>query len=185
MAEVGCLKDGCFQNLKVEGNTNFETVTANSLTVEGNTNFETVTAKSLIVTGIQRLTTDAALVVAATTDLVLFAADATATTRAITLPPATVGRHIKFLWEVEQAGGDRLITRESSDTIVGMIFTTVIGDSAGDGDVVPLPTGSSTITLVDNISQGSCIDFYCGVAGTWVVNGQLAVDAVGSVPTIG
>jgi hypothetical protein len=167
MAEIGCLKDGCFQNLQVEGGTAFETVTG----------------KSIIATGIQRLAADTLLVIAATTDIVLFA-HVGGSSRVITLPPATVGRHLKIIWEVTQTTSDRVLTAAGSDDITGSIFTSITGDVVGDGDVLSVTAGTVAITCVDDVLLGSIIDFYCGVAGTWVVNGQLCLDAVGSIPTI-
>ena len=169
MGEVGCLKDGSYQNLQVEGSTEFDVVTGKSYVTHSG--------------GIQRLTTDAALVVASTTDLVLFA-HIGGSSRVITLPPATIGRHIKFLWEVSQDTSDRVLTCQGTDDMTGMIYTTVGGDAAGDGDVVEVTAGTVAITFVDDIAQGSCVDLYWGVVGTWIVVGQLVLAAVGEVPTL-
>jgi len=184
MGEIGCLKDGHFQNLQVEGNTTFHTTSTihnifGDLQVNGH-----VKTQTIITTGIQRLDTDAILTIFDTTSLVLFAHATSVTSRVITLPTATAGRQFKVLWEVSQTGGDRVLTTAGTDTITGHIFTTVTGDAAGDGDVVSVTAATTAITVVDDVLLGSIIDFYCGVDGTWIVNGQLVVNLIGSIPTI-
>jgi hypothetical protein len=184
MGEVGCLKDGHFQNLQVEGHARFHTTDTihdmfGELQVHGR-----IIAQTIITTGIQRLATDAILTIATDTSLVLFAHAGASTSRIITLPVATAGRQFKILWELTQTGSDRVLTAAGTDTITGQIFTSVTANAAGDGDVVSVAAASTAITVVDDVFLGSVIDFYCGVAGTWIVNGQLVVDAVGSVPTV-
>ena len=184
MGEVGCLKDGHFQNLQVEGHAIFHTTDTihdmfGELRVHG-----VVRTQTIITTGIQRLATDAILTIGNDTSLVLFAHAGASTSRIITLPVATAGRQFKILWELTQTGSDRVLTAQGTNTITGHIFTTVTANAGGDGDVVAVTAGTTAITVVDDVFLGSVIDFYCGVAGTWIVNGQLVVDAVGSVPSI-
>ena len=47
----------------------------------------------------------------------------------------------------------------------------------------PLYTGVQRLAA-DAINIGSELNCYCGVAGQWIITGELIVDAVGSVPTI-
>ena len=101
-----------------------------------------------------------------------------------TMPAAVVGRHVKAIWVVEQATNDRVFTCAGSDTFAGNIFTSVAGDSAGDGDVVAIANTTVTITCVDDVNIGSYLDFYCFETGTWFVTGHLVLDAVGNVPTL-
>ena len=183
MGEIGCLKDGHFQNLQVEGHVIFHTTDTihnifGDLRVNG-----VVHTKTIITTGIQRLTTDAILTISNDTSLVFFAHAGDSTSRVITLPEATVGRQFKVIWEVSQTGSDRVLTRAGTDTISGHIFTSVTGDEAGDGDIVSVTAGTTAITVVDDVLLGSVIDFYCGVAGSWIVTGHLTLDAVANVPT--
>ena len=148
-------------------------------TVSGTTSFSTAP----LLTGVQQITVDAATEVLAATSLVDFAVNA-ASSRVVTLPAATAGRHIRFVWTVEQAGSDRVFTRAGSDTIVGNISTKVEGNAAGDGDVVAVATSTAAITVVDDVNIGSYLDFHCAVDAKWIVTGELIVDAVGSVPTL-
>ena len=101
-----------------------------------------------------------------------------------TMPAAEVGRHVKAIWVVEQATDNRVFTAAGSDTFAGNIFTSVAGDSAGDGDVVAIANTTVTITCVDDVNIGSYLDFYCFETGTWFVTGHLVLDAVGNVPTL-
>ena len=50
--------------------------------------------------------------------------------------------------------------------------------------MVAVATSTAAITVVDDVNIGSYLEFYCGVAGQWLVIGELIVDAVGSVPTL-
>jgi len=140
-------------------------------------------AIELLYGGVQRETGDEAFTIKEDINFLIFAGNVTSS-RVITLPVARAGRHIKLFWEVEQAGNDRVLTCAGSDTIGGNIFTSVAGNAAGDGDVVSVTDGTTAITLVDDINIGSELNCYCGVAGQWIVTGELIVDAVGSVPTI-
>ena len=101
-----------------------------------------------------------------------------------TMPAARPGRHVKACWIVEQATNDRVFTCAGSDTFAGNIFTSVAGNSAGDGDVVAVAATTVTITCVDDVNIGSYLDFYCYTDGVWFVTGHLVVDAVGNVPTL-
>ena len=136
-----------------------------------------------LMTGIQRITVDAATEILAATSLVDFAVNA-ASSRVVTMPAATAGRHIRVLWTVEQAGSDRVFTKAGSDTFVGNITTKVEGNAAGDGDVVAVATSTAAITVVDDVNIESYLDFHCAVDAVWIVSGELIVDAVGSVPTL-
>ena len=136
-----------------------------------------------LMTGIQRITSDAATEVLAATSLVDFAVNA-ASSRVVTMPAATAGRHFRVLWTVEQAGDNRVFTRAGSDTFVGNISTKVEGNGAGDGDAVAVTAATAANTVVDDVNIGSYLDFHCAVDGVWIVSGELIVDAVGSVPTI-
>ena len=148
-------------------------------TISGTNSFSTAP----LMTGIQRITADAATPVLAATSLVDFAVNA-ASSRVVTMPAATAGRHVRFMWTVEQAGSDRVFTRAGSDTFVGNITTKVAGNAAGDGDVVAVANTTVAITAVDDINIGSYLDFHCAVDAAWIVSGELIVDAVGSVPTL-
>ena len=148
-------------------------------TISGTNSFSTAP----LMTGIQRITADAATTVLAATSLVDFAVNA-ASSRVVTMPAATAGRHVRFMWTVEQAGNDRVFTRAGSDTFVGNITTKVAGNAAGDGDVVAVANTTVAITAVDDINIGSYLDFHCAVDAAWIVSGELIVDAVGSVPTL-
>ena len=163
-------------SIDASGNTDIE----GTLNVAGIPTFQSAP----LFTGVQRLSTDAILTIAETTSLVIFAHAASSTSRVITMPAALVGRHVKIIWEVEQSAGDRVLTKAGSDDFVGAIFTSVEGNSAGDGDVVSVTDGTVAITLVDDINIGSEINCYCGVAGQWIINGQLIIDSVSSIPTI-
>ena len=136
-----------------------------------------------LMTGIQRITVDAATEILAATSLVDFAVNA-ASSRVVTMPAATAGRHIRVLWTVEQAGSDRVFTKAGSDSFVGNISTKVAGNAAGDGDVVSVTAATAAITVVDDVNIGSYLDFHCAVDAVWIVSGELIVDAVGSVPTL-
>ena len=148
-------------------------------TISGTNSFSTAP----LMTGIKRITADAATTVLAATSLVDFAVNA-ASSRVVTMPAATAGRHVRFMWTVEQAGSDRVFTRAGSDTFVGNITTKVAGNAAGDGDVVAVANTTVAITCVDDINIGSYLDFHCAVDAAWIVSGELIVDAVGSVPTL-
>ena len=126
---------------------------------------------------------DAAGTVAENTSIVVFTADATSS-RVITMPLALAGRHVKFLWQVEQATSDRVLTRAGSDDFVGQINCSVQGDGAGDGDVLSVTDGTVAITVVDDVNIGSEVNIYCAVDGQWIVTGHITYDAVGSIPTI-
>ena len=126
---------------------------------------------------------DAAATVAENTSIVVFTADATSS-RVITMPLALAGRHVKFLWQVEQATSDRVLTRASSDDFVGQINCSVQGDGGGDGDVLSVTDGTAAITIVDDVNIGSEVNCYCVVDGQWIVTGHITYDAVGSIPTI-
>ena len=112
-------------------------------------------AAAPLLTGIQRHAADTILTVSDTTSLLIFA-HATGGNRVITLPAATVGRHVRIFWEITQATTNRVLTA----------------------------AGTEAITVVDDVLLGSELNLYCGVAGTWLVNGNLFLDDVGSVPTI-
>ena len=140
-------------------------------------------ASAPLYTGVERHAADAILTVDDGTSLLIFA-HAGGSSRVITLPTATVGRHLRIFWEITQATSDRVLTAAGSDDITGQIATTVTGNAAGDGDIVSVTAGTTAITVVDDVLLGSQIDLYCGVAGTWLINGNLFVSAVGIVPTI-
>ena len=141
-----------------------------------------VTAPKLY-SGIQRSTADAAFTINEDATLVILASNVTGS-KVVTMPQAKVGRHFKVIWEVEQAGHNRVFTAYGSDEIGGNITTKVEGNAAGDGDVVAVATSTVAITVVDDVNIGSYLEFYCGVDGQWLVIGELVVDAVGSVPTL-
>jgi len=190
-------------DLDVDGTTNLDVVDidgavnmASTITIAGNiTSSGHISASGLeisgvptfqsapLFTGVQRLASDAILTIDATTSLVIFA-HAGGSSRVITMPAAVVGRHVKIIWEIEQTTSDRVLTCAGSDDFIGAIFTSVEGNAAGDGDVVSVTDGTVAITLVDDINIGSELNCYCGVAGQWIINGQLVIDVVGSVPTI-
>jgi hypothetical protein len=140
-------------------------------------------AAAPLLTGIQRHAADTILTVSDTTSLLIFA-HATGGNRVITLPAATVGRHVRIFWEITQATTNRVLTAAGTDDITGQIHTSVTGNVAGDGDIVSVTAGTVAITVVDDVLLGSELNLYCGVAGTWLVNGNLFLDDVGSVPTI-
>ena len=148
-------------------------------TISGTNSFSTAP----LMTGIQRITVDAATEILASTSLVDFAVNA-ASSRVVTMPAATAGRHIRVLWTVEQAGSDRVFTKAGSDSFVGNISTKVEGNGAGDGDAVAVAAATAAITVVDDVNIGSYLDFHCAVDAKWIVTGELVVDAVGSVPTL-
>ena len=135
-------------------------------------------------TGVQRLATDAILTIADTTSLVMFAHAGASTSRIITMPAATVGRRFRIVWELTQTGSDRVLTCAGDDDMTGMIFSSITGNVVGDGDIAAVAAASTAITFVDDVLLGSTVDCYCGVAGTWLVTAHLALDAVGSIPTI-
>ena len=137
-----------------------------------------------LLTGIQRLSTDAVLVIAATTSLVVFAHAASGTSRVITMPAATAGRSLKIFWEVEQSAGNRVLTAAGSDDFIGQIACNVAGDNAGDGDVLSVTDGTVAITFVDDVNIGSEVNCYCAVAGQWLISGLITYDGVGLIPTI-
>jgi len=132
---------------------------------------------------IQRETGDEAFTIAATSSLVSLAGNVTSS-RIVTMPAAKAGKWIRVIWEVEQAGNDRVFTRAGSDTFAGNIYTSVAGNAAGDGDVVAIANTTAAITVVDDTNIGSHLDFHCAVDGLWLVTGHLVVDAVGNVPTL-
>ena len=148
-------------------------------TVSGTTSFSTAP----LLTGVQQITVDAATEILAATSLVDFAVNA-ASSRVVTMPAATAGRHIRVLWTVEQAGSDRVFTKAGSDTFVGNISTKVEGNAAGDGNAVAVTAATAAITVVDDVNIGSYLDFHCAVDAVWIVSGELIVDADSSVPTL-
>ena len=75
-------------------------------------------------------------------------------------------------------------TCAGTDVVGGNITTKKQGNAAGDGDVVAVALTTVAITVVDDVNIGSYLNFHCGVAGTWLVSGELIVDAVTSVPTL-
>ena len=133
--------------------------------------------------GVQRESADAAFTIGGDTTLLILAADA-GSSRVVTMPAAKAGRFFKVIWEVEQATSDRVFTRAGSDVVGGNISTKVAGNAAGDGDVVAVAITTAAITVVDDTNIGSWLEFHCAVDGTWLVTGELVVDAVGSVPTL-
>ena len=179
-------------NLKTKTSRQYHNVIDSNLnltdggTVAGASTFSAATTFSAapLETGVQRLATDAILTIADTTSLVMFAHAGASTSRIITMPAATVGRRFRIVWELTQTGNDRVLTAAGSDDMTGNIFTSVTGNAAGDGDIVGIAAVSTAITFLDDISLGSYVDCYCGVAGTWLVVGHLVLDAVGNVPTI-
>jgi hypothetical protein len=179
-------------NLKTKTSRQYHNVIDSNLnltdggTVAGASTFSAATTFSAapLETGVQRLATDAILTIADTTSLVMFAHAGASTSRIITMPAATVGRRFRIVWELTQTGNDRVLTAAGSDDMTGNIFTSVTGNAAGDGDIVGIAAASTAITFLDDISLGSYVDCYCGVAGTWLVVGHLVLDAVGNVPTI-
>ena len=155
--------------------------TAMSL-IDGGTTTGQVTIPQLY-GGVQRSAADAAFTISANSTLVILALDVTGS-RIVTLPAATVGRHFRVIWEVEQDSHNRVFTCAGSDVVGGNITTKVQGNAAGDGDVVAVTITTVAITTLPDVNIGSYLDFHCGVAGTWLVTGEIVVDAVGSVPTL-
>jgi len=133
--------------------------------------------------GVQRDASDAAFTIKEDISLLILASNVTGS-RIVTMPTAKKGRYFKVIWEVEQAGNDRVFTCAGSDSVGGNITTKVQGNAAGDGDVVAVALSTVAITVVDDVNIGSYLEFYCGVDGQWLVTGELVVDAVGSVPTL-
>jgi hypothetical protein len=133
--------------------------------------------------GVQRSTADEAFTIGEKTSLLVLASNV-ASSRIVTMPKALAGRHFKVIWEVEQAGNDRVFTRQGSDTIGGNITTKQAGNAAGDGDVVAVATSTTAITCVDDVNIGSYLKFTCAVDGQWLVVGELIIDGVGKVPTL-
>ncbi len=133
--------------------------------------------------GVQRLTSDAALTIEETTNLVIFA-HATGGNKVITMPSALKGRYLKILWEVEQATTNRVLTAAGSDDFVGQINCSQEGNNDGDGDVLSVTDGTTAITLKDDINIGSELNCYCGVDGQWIITGHITYDAVAEIPTI-
>ena len=162
MSEVGCLKDGHYQNFEVSGSSVIPNLYG----------------------GIQRQTIAGILTIGEHTTLAVFAID-NDSSRVVTLPSAKVGRHFKIFWEVEQATSDRVLTCAGSDDIVGLINCSVAGDAVGDGDILFVTDGGSNtaITIVDDVNIGSMIEFYCAKEGTWLMHGHITYDGVGSIPT--
>ena len=134
-------------------------------------------------TNVQRNTTDEAFTIGDDITLVELAVDATSS-RVVTMPAAKVGRNVRVIWSVEQASNDRVFTRAGSDTFAGNIFTSVAGDSGGDGDVVAVANTTVAITVQDDTNIGSYIDFQCAADGMWLVTGHLVLDNVANVPTV-
>ena len=133
--------------------------------------------------GVQRSTADAAFTVSETATLVILASNVTSS-RIVTMPSAKAGRQVKFIWEVEQAGHNRVFTCAGSDVVGGNISTKEQGNAAGDGDVVAVAITTVAITCVDDVNLGSYLDFDCAVDGAWFVTGILILDGVGLVPTL-
>jgi hypothetical protein len=129
----------------------------------------------------QRITATGAFTINDDTTFVALALDGAKT---VTFPPAKLGRKIRLFWEVEQATDNLVVTAAGSDVFAGNIFTSVQGNGAGDGDVVPVANTTVEITFVDDVNIGSYADFQCAADGTWLVSGHLVVDAVGNVPTL-
>ena len=130
---------------------------------------------------IQKLESTGAHTILADTNLLVMTVDGAMTP---TMPAALAGRRFKAIWQVEQATNDRVFTAAGSDTFAGNIFTSVAGDSAGDGDVVAIANTTVTITCVDDVNIGSYLDFFCASDGLWLVTGHLVLDDVANVPTL-
>jgi len=133
--------------------------------------------------GVQREAGDEAFTIKEDTTLLVLASNVSSS-RVVTMPTAKKGRHFKAIWEVEQAGHNRVFTAAGSDAIGGNITTKKAGNAAGDGDVVAVALSTVAITVVDDVNIGSYLEFYCAVDGQWLVLGELIVDAVASVPTL-
>jgi hypothetical protein len=131
---------------------------------------------------VQRVTSAGAFTIADTTTMLSIAVDGAM--GVVTMPAAIVGRNIRMFWEVEQATGDMVATCAGSDTFAGNIFSSVAGDSAGDGDVTAIANTIVAITFVDDVNIGSYVDFQCCSKGLWLTTGHLVLDAVGNVPTL-
>ena len=162
-----------------------EAIDQNVVSVDDTNTFTAVNTFSSapLETGVQRLAADAILTTADTTSLVMFA-HAGGSSRIITMPAATVGRRFRIVWELTQTTSDRVLTCAGDDDMTGMIFSSITGNVVGDGDIAAVAAASTAITFVDDVLLGSTVDCYCGVAGTWLVTAHLALDAVGSIPTI-
>ena len=137
---------------------------------------------ALLIDGYQTMA-DAAGTVSENTSYLTFSADATSS-RIITMPEAVPGRKFRAIWIIEQATSDRVFTCAGSDDMIGQVNCSVQSDGGGDGDVLSDTDGTVSFTCVDDVNIGSYIDFYCGVAGQWIVMGHITYDAVGAIPTI-
>ena len=170
MAEVGCLKDGCFQNLKVEGKTlmNGQHVTGNH-SVTGNmvvTGDHSVTG-DVVVTGNQSVTgtlTGAAptIVKLGTTGPIdLTEADhagrilhVPATTGAVTytIPnPTSTSIEYNFLYIGAAAAGDSIVIRRAVNNVTGAEGSVFVGniltskqDAPGAGDTTTIFANGET-----------------------------------------
>ena len=161
MSEVGCLKDGVFQNLEVSG----------------------IAVIPNLYGGIQRQTAAGAMTIGEHATFVVFAADGSGSD-VVTLPSAKVGRHLKIFWEVEQATGNRDLTCAGSDDMVGQINCSQEGDVSGDGDVLSVTDATVAIRLNDDINIGSMIELHCAKGGQWLISGHITYDNVSSAATL-
>lgn len=63
-------------------------------------------------------------------------------------------------------------------------ITTYVAGANEELLTVSVAADTTAITIVDGTQIGSYLDFYCGVAGKWLVEGILVIGAGTSVPTI-
>ena len=194
MAEVGCLKDGNFQNLQVEGNmtalTDLEvtgTMTNKDLAFATGSWQDLVRNGTLTSLAVNDATVDAGITLLANHEYVSsWTADATS---AITLPAATAGTFVAFVQVADaDAANAMTITAAGSDTYEPYqevhIGTGIPAqqDSSVAGDTVLTITPSATNGGWG--MTGSYFMYYCKNDGEWLVKVNGILQGTGATSTI-
>tara|TARA_B100000575_G_scaffold151925_1_gene121250 strand:+ start:354 stop:914 length:561 start_codon:yes stop_codon:yes gene_type:complete len=164
MAEVGCLKDGCFQNLQVEGNSIME----GPSTAYSPINYLPTTVAYAENANLTLTTTNApsgSIIICSTTG---------AATSTLALPEATAGYSLMLVQSITQAGTNtnviscngtdtfQLGSFASGGTVAAPAVATIMA-AAEDNTITITPAAAAAFDI------GSHIYFNCLTDGKWFV----------------